>query len=637
MSTENEIIGIQQILCGGDNMPPTDEMLNRNPLLLKPNERFPTYQFYATMTGKASPEQTLLTGILTTFSWLRERFRELEVPADLQLPSASKVATVGLECLHSFRIAVGYTVEVVWIAEKGVWAMQLSEPDLGDGHQAGRTPVAGRIFETNIAFRLTHDKVEMGFRTLVSQPLGTMEPCEVYRPAVIKELVRNSGLKFFSEWPIVESCWSVSKGEVHKLMLWLKNKKRNLPAVVTRMTNPRMTTMNRETVLKIAQMPEMIAIQRPGSLHINLPFVDPNSSSKPVSTYPFCGLLDDVPRLRMGYAQFFLFAEDSAYETAHKLGLELAENEIRVYPVCKPDGLVTPHSFHITSKNQKQVKDELLKELQDAPKNHPNEFGDVVFLAEAKRLEQSRFMDLAKSKEELQLRWMEKWDERENGIENERASWRRQLVEWKEDLARLEEELAEARADAKRWEEEYLELERTSKWRNEEDQGLIDWLKAQRNWPNEVEEVAAWVERTQAGKLILHQKALSLLKSVELQDLDVFPLCLALEFLANEQRDWLLKKIDDVQLRLRCTRKYGRPFEVSTSSETTLKKYWDEYKIKYGKSEKGKSHEQALTYHLKVGTNSEKMIRIYYLWDAEKKIIVVGSLPKHLPTVSDPH
>lgn len=60
-----------------------------------------------------------------------------------------------------------------------------------------------------------------------------------------------------------------------------------------------------------------------------------------------------------------------------------------------------------------------------------------------------------------------------------------------------------------------------------------------------------------------------------------------------------------------------------------------EYKIKYYKDEKGKTHESILDLHLKSGTGTENLLRIYFLYDKEKQLIVVGSLPKHLKTLKN--
>ena len=62
--------------------------------------------------------------------------------------------------------------------------------------------------------------------------------------------------------------------------------------------------------------------------------------------------------------------------------------------------------------------------------------------------------------------------------------------------------------------------------------------------------------------------------------------------------------------------------------------YPAEYKIKYFEGYKGKPVESLLDYHLKVGNDAENLLRIYFLFDETKKLIVVGSLPEHLKTSS---
>lgn len=68
-------------------------------------------------------------------------------------------------------------------------------------------------------------------------------------------------------------------------------------------------------------------------------------------------------------------------------------------------------------------------------------------------------------------------------------------------------------------------------------------------------------------------------------------------------------------------------------SDHTIKTYSD-YKIKYFDGHTGRKTESALDFHLKCGVDSEHLIRIYYLHDDNKKLIVIGSMPEHLPTMN---
>ena len=49
---------------------------------------------------------------------------------------------------------------------------------------------------------------------------------------------------------------------------------------------------------------------------------------------------------------------------------------------------------------------------------------------------------------------------------------------------------------------------------------------------------------------------------------------------------------------------------------------------------KGKPVEVLLDMHLKVGIGKENLIRIYFYYDKEKDLVVVGSLPYHLKSVN---
>lgn len=110
-------------------------------------------------------------------------------------------------------------------------------------------------------------------------------------------------------------------------------------------------------------------------------------------------------------------------------------------------------------------------------------------------------------------------------------------------------------------------------------------------------------------------------------------LCDSIEFLAYEYRDQILGIKNKEEINNICSKKYNRPFDVGASGDLSVCKYPKEYKIKYGKGFTGKPVEVPLNMHLKVGNDNENLLRIYFLFDKVKKLIVVGSLPKHLPTI----
>lgn len=158
----------------------------------------------------------------------------------------------------------------------------------------------------------------------------------------------------------------------------------------------------------------------------------------------------------------------------------------------------------------------------------------------------------------------------------------------------------------------------------------MEYLKSLPKRPKTPQEVPDWVQNRFAGRLEFHQRAVRLIQNVAANDIDMQLLCDAIEYLAVEYRDLKagILKWDDVKRK--CSEKYGRPFTVTGCGETSIEMYSNHYKIKYKAGFKGKPVETPLDEHLKVGNTAGNLIRIYFLYDDERKVIVVGSLPHHL-------
>ena len=116
--------------------------------------------------------------------------------------------------------------------------------------------------------------------------------------------------------------------------------------------------------------------------------------------------------------------------------------------------------------------------------------------------------------------------------------------------------------------------------------------------------------------------------------MDVGLICDALDFLATDYWDCRYQVIGEEEMLLNCSRKYGRSFEIAPVGERTIQFARDEYTIPYYRDAQGKLRDSELDCHLKVGNDSENLLRIYLLHDDEKRRIVVGSLPRHLTTAT---
>lgn len=152
--------------------------------------------------------------------------------------------------------------------------------------------------------------------------------------------------------------------------------------------------------------------------------------------------------------------------------------------------------------------------------------------------------------------------------------------------------------------------------------------------PKIPKDVYDWVCNHYTGKLIFHAKAIGLMETLGPGEVDLPLLCDSLEFLAIEYRNKMVGLIDEAEMNRRCSCKYNRPFIVTPLTEASIEAYPIDYKIKYGVGSNGKLKESLLNLHLSIGNKSENLIRIYFLYDKEKQLVVVGSLPKHLPTLN---
>lgn len=163
---------------------------------------------------------------------------------------------------------------------------------------------------------------------------------------------------------------------------------------------------------------------------------------------------------------------------------------------------------------------------------------------------------------------------------------------------------------------------------------LIDYFKSYKNRPQRTEDISAWVEERFKGRLIFHERAKDLIGRTKTSEVDLALICDALEFLSTEYRGWRIGELTEDERNNLSSEKYGRLFEVITDRSLSIDRYSADYKIKYKLGYNGKLVESALDNHLKVGSDPQNLLRIYFLFDNEDKLIVVGSLPKHLSTMS---
>ena len=213
--------------------------------------------------------------------------------------------------------------------------------------------------------------------------------------------------------------------------------------------------------------------------------------------------------------------------------------------------------------------------------------------------------ELLKQKEQLSAQ-VTRIKEYQNRLENEKSSLQAQIEEVKSTINRKEHE----------------------------DSEKIAYLYRALDRPTIHENIPAWAEKHFSERLTIIPKAAAMLSENSSKAISLPLICDALDFLATDCWESRFNRMTWDQVLSSCAIKYGRPFDVAKISYRSIEYAASQFKIQYAASEKEKKRECSLNLHLKVGNDPENLLRIYFMLDEENKKIVVGSLPKHLKSVT---
>lgn len=633
------------------------------------NRLYPTYQLFAQMASKkTSPRDGLRLAALITTHWLRQRLGSAAPAEWVNLPDASDWRKADDTQFPSLHINQGYVVDIVSLPEQGMWTMQITEPDLGSdpgNPEQKRPPIPGRVIETNVGFRIVGASLECGFKTVVSDPEGAAQSAEVYRLAVVRQLILHPDFGLRQLTPLThEAARLVNVDQIKRLVSVWHDAENRLPCVVFSQPVEKQHTEQPKPlnaapaygVSRASALSELTNVKPGVSLNVSiptkasLPFAAPTEMQKlgkqtatpaPKLPAPLRRIVEppyDVARFAkygVAFCRTYVL-EDSAFRRFCQLsGLNGEPGDLFV---LEPEafgggGRVLPLKPSRT--RQAETLKRLETEMHEYPRGKDMTFGHIAFLSTAReRLLQSTDEALRRS-EELGGEWGQK-------VALLQAEWKSALAEKDREYAALAEQHARQRDYQARLEREKDELrEKHARELDElraamaEEQEENAFLRRKLRQPDKHEGIAAWVTAHFGERLLLHPKAVALLSDKSAKTVDVGLICDALDFLATDYWACRYQLISEDEILLNCSRKYGRPFEIAPVGERTIQFARDEYTIPYYRDAQGKLRDSELDCHLKVGNDPENLLRIYFLHDDEKRKIVVGSLPRHLrvPTI----
>lgn len=619
--------------------------------LLK-NHIYPTYQLHAFMANKkTSPQDGLRLAALTTLEWLGRRLGENTPDALKDLPSPNEYRTVSSECLASLHLNAGFMIDIVSLPQQGIWTLQITEPDLGPNPgspQQSRLPVSGRIIETNVAFKIVDKQLECGFKTMISDPEGTAQPAETYRLAIIRQLANNPDFGLLQNNRLTQTCTLIESANQLKSVLSLAHSEDNdLPCVIFTQILRKSDDMLKMEAL--AQMHSNAAgLSRLGG-NFNLPLQPSNirGSAFPVPAAQKNGQpswqqatpenppydIDTFAKYGISLCRTYLLSNNLLDKLCKAEKLPLSAGDIAVLEPLAFGGKRWSLPYELGKARQDKTMAQLKGRMYSYPCGKEINFGHISFLSAARETLLASTRSAQQEAASASVQWAE-------NLEFLKSGWNAQLKEKDDECHDLRDQLYRQRQYTARIEQEKDDLRHSMQEEKERCQAairqkeeLITALRRRMRQPTEHRQIADWVKKEFSDRLILHPKAVALLNEKSARIVEVSLICDALDFLATDYWERRYNGINTDEMNRRCSEKYGRPFEVVPTGAYTVKYAPNEYKVKYFPGVKGKPVESSLDYHLKVGNRPDNLLRIYFLHDDKKQLIVVGSLPCHLQII----
>lgn len=563
---------------------------------LSRNKLYKTYQFHGALGKGKDPEAVLLLAIKEIFLWLQSRFRQFDiVPDEIRIPEEKSQQA---NLLKSFRIDDGYIIETVYLPEEKAWSFRLTEPDMGT---SSRPAVPGRIFMTNYGLRITEGSLEFGCQIVCSQPETITEDAEVFRPKLVRDLKESLGLTSIVELTY-EAGALADQGTRKRYQSLLTNPLRNMPVVV----------IERKKV----DLKEISLTSKAGYL----PPVAPRKEEKAF----YRETADGWAKSLCGIAYVFLTEEG-------------AENCITI-----TDTALQEITIGYGEKLSDGSVGEIWKQVKKASTNHSKrndryQFGRVLFLNEALAIKQKHELEHlqetnefekenetlkqrihlleeeATRREQLVRDFSEKYQEQKIQRSKEQSSYRGQERQVNDKISLLEKQINDLQAEVKLHGK------------------TIKEYQAKEERPADINGFIRWVDSFYQSDLILLPRAKEELKKARNCDIDT--MCDGIEVLAKVYRKWRRGHISEEEYIAGCKSSTDTPVAISPTGDASINRYAKQYKVHYGDGPRNKSNRRALDLHLKSGVDQRFLLRIYFFWDSEKEMIVIGSMPEHLPVV----
>lgn len=478
----------------------------------------------------------------------------------------------------------GQALQIVPIESEGVWTARLTHPD--------RDGVPGRVWSVELALLRQDDQVACGVRAFCASHQPTQAPIKLTRPGIVLELSKRFRMQIAA--PVSGLAWEPQdEVDLVRLRELLIDPRRQLPVYL-------LSAPDRKQ-LGISPAPYLLDHQKlarkcQGIAH--------------VVTMPWS----------LGYAWTEMVGKPwSAFLGAvrtYRPGLDFDEDSPSDHPRAFAERIL---GFYYNGQTMERAfEDFLIDKAYEHAATKRMEWGDLLFLTDARLRATEEAARAATTPSE-------------------------ELVQVKAQIATLEEKVTQLEAEAQEYNDDAMAAEKERDQAVEENRTLRTQVDSLRmalqaktgedpdttiQLPTTYEELPEWVEANLAGRLTLHNRAVSGgLKKPEFEDVEQVARVLLL--LAGEYRKMRLghaggkdafdQKLAELSLRCDGSISKGRAGE---EGET--------YFVKWPYSS---SPRRFLELHIRSGGNTrdpKRCLAVYFFWDDDTQQIVVGWLPSHL-------
>ena len=639
---------------------------------LKQIKSYPTYQLHAfSKISKLAVNDIFKICILETMKWMRSRLSEFsDIPEQLKLPEPENYGQLSFGMLQSFSLNIGSNINVVFIESKGIWSFELTETDMGEniGTEKERLPVNGRTFTTDVSFVVNGCCVEIGIRTICSEPCDTTASCRVFRPAIVKMLSCNKRIGLHYEYEIDGSVVHIgSRSEANKLIDLIQDSRFNIPVVIvaeapyehhndekTEWDLPGLKQMLDEHLAQLdhgaGRSIRMNTYENNalGDIKIDISHlgfeskIHKTEDEKTANTSENRSKISvsDESKIRLEMFDYEKLAEKVlgyafvcfVYEKSFDYFLSQMNMKIECGDVIIIDHnvVIEKYPYNIISSDLNDFYRRIKEKVQQLPMKNAVDFGNVIFINDARLIdinEKKKQNITAEEKCELlaaenkglkiKIRDMEQKSAANAEATDEIRRLKKAVREAEDNCSALEQKCYALDEKCKRVSDAFYRSSSTIKFYREK-------AAAAAKFPTDVSEVSEWAERTLGEFIELSPKAQSELRKYS-RSLDVAMLCDGLYYLSGYAK-FKSGKIDKETFAL-----YGEyaGWEVQGCGKETLKCFKDDYTMSIN------GRKMLMNQHIKYGIKAQTLIRIYFCWDEDTQKIAVGYLPGHLPTVKN--